>query len=662
MVSPLWRAASDGDLEKVQELLKEASSVDVEIKDHTGATPLIQAIRNGHVEVVRVMLDNGADPNNNSAQGRPDVYTEDPTILELLVGARAKLEAPAPAPAVPTAVSANYVSYEQVSYAAYPQAYYSEGLVPPPYPAYPYMYRPDMIPAGMVISSAAPPPAPAVSEQTAPAPSLPQQASQSPVQRSENSSAGLPPPEIAKTIPCRFYPACRYGAQCIFAHPDPAPASTAVVQPAPTPVSAPTYAYPMAPLAYSYGSPPYDPSTMTYGPYYAMTAPAMPAYAPMAAMTSPPFSAAPGVPHQRSSSDVHTPISATFSPVTNPVLAGMWPVGVIPPISPYVQPAMGQAPPMSPVEATHGVNGASPHPMAPPSPTTFYNPAADVSIPTAPAAHRRSFSTPRALDGFGQLQMPDGIPQPETQNITTMYFRGSSRGRGGKRSSYLPGQRQPASNVVCLFFPTGKCKNGPDCRFAHVMPGPDDPPPVHPRTARARAAALELDRQASFPTINEPVNVPNGHGYPRNGSGNGSSPSSQNGAFDKLRAMPNGKHGAATAGSSRSSSAAPVNRQRIPNADDFPALGGPGAGPNGVKPIAGPAGPTAAQVLQAPAPAPRSTSKPRTQSETSSEKATKIADDIADVTSKLEAVKIESVTASLPRPPTPARESDAVFA
>ncbi|KZT55017.1 hypothetical protein CALCODRAFT_485065 [Calocera cornea HHB12733] len=641
MVSPLWRAASDGDLEKVQELLKEATSVDVEIKDHTGATPLIQSIRNGHVEVVRVLLDHGADPNNNSAQGRPDSYSEDGTILELLASARAKLENPAPQAAPAQSVPTNYITYgEQVSYAAYPQAYYPEGMVPAPYAPYQYMYRPDMM---------APPPPPEQQQQ----PQL-QQPSQSPVQRSENGSAGLPPPEIAKTIPCRFYPACRYGSQCLFAHPDTVPAA----QPAPAQAPGPAYGYPMPPVAYSYASPPYDPSGMSYGPYY-MTAGGMPGYPPMGPMASPPFPPAPGGPHQRSGSDVHSPLSASFSPVVNPVMNGMWQVGMPPPISPYAHPAMGQAVPMSPVEANHSLAGASPHPMAPPSPTNFYSPANDVTIPTAPAAHRRSFSTPRALDYNGQPEMPDGMP-PTENHITTTYFRGSTRGRGGRRTSYLPGQRQPPSNVPCLFFPTGKCKNGDSCRFAHIMPGPDDPPPVHPRAARPRLPVNDLDKQASFPTIHEPPVATNGHAYPRNGSGNGSSPSSQGGgSFDKLRAVANGKHGAQTAGSSRSSSAAPINRQRIPNADDFPALGGAAAALNGVKPIVGP---TAAQVLQAPAPAARSSSQARSGSESGSDKAAKPSDDVAEMTNKLESVKIDGMPSSLPRAPTPARESDAVFA
>ena len=79
MVSPIWKAASEGDLEKVKELLNEPSSIDIEIKgqpyefslstaphltgisstDHTGATPLIQAVRNGHRDVVKELLQTG---------------------------------------------------------------------------------------------------------------------------------------------------------------------------------------------------------------------------------------------------------------------------------------------------------------------------------------------------------------------------------------------------------------------------------------------------------------------------------------------------------------------------------------------------------------------------------------------------------------------------
>ena len=91
MVSPLWFACSGGDVNTVHGLLKEGSSnIDIEVRgelsfdltslchclqciittvcpdlinyaDHAGVTPLIEAIKNGHVEVVRLLLDFGND-------------------------------------------------------------------------------------------------------------------------------------------------------------------------------------------------------------------------------------------------------------------------------------------------------------------------------------------------------------------------------------------------------------------------------------------------------------------------------------------------------------------------------------------------------------------------------------------------------------------------
>lgn len=90
MVSALWKAASEGDLQAVNEFLEHASALDIELKgmclylsisqvslhlllsnifhaivpacirlDHTGVTPLIEAIKNGHVDVVRALLGKG---------------------------------------------------------------------------------------------------------------------------------------------------------------------------------------------------------------------------------------------------------------------------------------------------------------------------------------------------------------------------------------------------------------------------------------------------------------------------------------------------------------------------------------------------------------------------------------------------------------------------
>lgn len=87
MASSLMLAAAEGNLQKVQDLLNEATVADIEFKgmfnrrpdlrraqqasvnttdaanfrplDQNGVTALIEAVRNGHVDVVRTLLDKG---------------------------------------------------------------------------------------------------------------------------------------------------------------------------------------------------------------------------------------------------------------------------------------------------------------------------------------------------------------------------------------------------------------------------------------------------------------------------------------------------------------------------------------------------------------------------------------------------------------------------
>ncbi|KIJ24778.1 hypothetical protein M422DRAFT_785778 [Sphaerobolus stellatus SS14] len=163
MVSALWKACADGDAAKVDEYLADATSVDIEIKDHTGGTPLIQAIKGGHLLIVKALLAKGADPNNASSQGRPETYTTDPEILHELATARGDLH-PYPEPAY-------YAPYNPYAYAAYPEQWY-----PPP-----------------------PPPQPTQDAEPQPG-------------QNPTPPANLPPPEVARNIPCRcvndFHPTC----------------------------------------------------------------------------------------------------------------------------------------------------------------------------------------------------------------------------------------------------------------------------------------------------------------------------------------------------------------------------------------------------------------------------------------------------------------------
>ena len=56
----LLSAADHGDLEHLNNLL--AAGVDVNIHAMNGITPLMVASRQGHIEIVRALLEAGADP------------------------------------------------------------------------------------------------------------------------------------------------------------------------------------------------------------------------------------------------------------------------------------------------------------------------------------------------------------------------------------------------------------------------------------------------------------------------------------------------------------------------------------------------------------------------------------------------------------------------
>lgn len=60
-LNELMRSAADGDSRRVRELL-EFRAMDVNARSKAGATALVYAARNGHAEIVEMLLLNGADP------------------------------------------------------------------------------------------------------------------------------------------------------------------------------------------------------------------------------------------------------------------------------------------------------------------------------------------------------------------------------------------------------------------------------------------------------------------------------------------------------------------------------------------------------------------------------------------------------------------------
>ncbi|TDL28227.1 hypothetical protein BD410DRAFT_894310 [Rickenella mellea] len=564
MVSPLWKASAEGNVLKVHELLQDASPVDIEIKDHTGVTPLIQAVRNGHREVVRILLERGADPSNASSHGTPDQYTSDPTILEVLKSAREKN--PPHDATSPTYPQHDVYSQEQNGDPS--KGYYA----PPPgaYVYYPSIHpNAPMMPDGTVPYYAAPPPPPSAS-----------QPSQSPAEA--GGPGNLPPPEIARLIPCRYFPACRYGPSCMFAHPQ-----------------APYYQGPLPPPAQFPVS--YDPVTQpTYGYYTIPPAP----YAPNGIsahgtpMSPPPPGShhpapTPPITHGRSASELMSPAQVPFSPSGGP--PPPLPYGITSPMSPsYAQP--GQIPipvgiaPLPPLHHQHGPQQPNQMVYSPSAVATHGPPSPVVQRRDSNAAYPQALQSPRRPADANMPQSPQSRPQAEGYlplNPNGHRDAATNARRGTGRRYPVNYHRKPP----CLFFPTGRCRNGDDCRFPHVMPDPSNPStaPHYPSKSGARGrlqnpphSAGTLEDKLSPLSIQE-----NGRSTPSEGGGN---PRAVNG-YKQTNGIRNDKRY--------------TPRQRIPNADDFPVLVGSTTPPSRSPGPNGRAGPTAAQVLQAPPPARR---------------------------------------------------------
>ncbi|TFK30842.1 hypothetical protein FA15DRAFT_34798 [Coprinopsis marcescibilis] len=550
MVSALWKACSDGDLDTVLALLNNASDVDIELKDHTGATPLIEAVKNGHVEVVKVLLSKGADTSNASSQGRPEHYTSDPVILDLLKS-------------VPPQNLAN--NNEAFNDNGYGQTHASNDYsAPPPPPPGAYAYYPTINPS-----------LPTMPDGGGYYPPLPPQPTEN--GSAPNGVGHLPPPDIARMIPCRYYPACRYGPQCMFAHPQfyPQPGATRLT---------PTPHYDMPPGHYFYPPPPPPPFQQPNG-------------APITPLSPPPPHS---MHHGRSPSEIVSPSAGHF-------------VNGAPPPAPYSQlspgaypPHMGQVPvPMSGLPPMH-----MQHPMqlppGPQSPGAIYQngPPIPHYPPPDVAGH---YMPPPGSAVYTEID-PSGAPAGANGHADGYGPQGNPREVNGHRRGVGRRGSFAGKKPACLFFPAGRCKNGDDCRFPHVLesnPTPNHVQPFYPQRGGApRPARNHHNQQNGGPGVGaidqKMANLSIQNGGPR--SSNGDLPK---GEFNnRPRYQPGPKHHQGNGHPNGGKRTGPALRpQRVPSADDFPVLPGTVTPPrvNGVNGHSH-SGPTAADILRAPAP------------------------------------------------------------
>lgn len=239
-------------------------------------------------------------------------------------------------------------------------------------------------------------------------------------------------------IPCRYYPACRYGASCMFAHPQ----SPYLQGPLPPPAQYPA---------------PYDPiNAAPYPPYYPVPPPSfqaspngapMPTVSPTLATVPPP----PPMAHSRSSSELAPP----------PVQPGFAPAGMSPPV-PY-----GVVPP------PFAHPGPMPMPMQPHSPMAGpHSPQQAMYPSTSPGAMMPGpshYPVQHGMVPYPPPSLPNGHPHdPSTSPKVSMQQHAQPDGYGpGHRESYghhrRGSARRPSFSTrkpPCLFFPSGRCKNG----------------------------------------------------------------------------------------------------------------------------------------------------------------------------------------------------------
>ncbi|RXK41585.1 hypothetical protein M231_01084 [Tremella mesenterica] len=661
----LHRACAEGRLDDVRVILSRSLD-NLEVLDlATGCTPIVLAIRSNHPEIVRELL-------SASAMVPPPGLTNDPLLLSILYPQ-------------PMGMGMYGMPYMPSEY--YPPYFEGQRYPYPPQHRKDSSIEPQTTPNGPATGNSH-----GVPEGTAP--------------------PNLPPAEVAKTIPCRNFPNCKYGTSCVFFHP------RQQLTPAP---------------GYYPGPPSYAPNGLgsmsgmhgyEYMPYPQPDQSQMNEHGQNIQsqhVRSPQSSEIP-----ENQNIVHTPdyqqpsypsIQPTQPPAFSPHINGD--VNSQQPNGPIAIPANGHNPSLQ--NAQYG--GISPTdsmlatslPAIPP-PETFFA----TSPPGPPPMTQQNGFVPNVVGprrpSFNQL--PFGRPFAHGKKPS---FSGSPGPNGSAPRSWVPraslpngtpgqplGSWKDGNPPPCAFFNQGKCRNGEFCKFPHldaegndcrhpdvvrgivppigafgrpsrnsgrmngfpngphdsmrgqspypsrslgphlphgvsshpsqpshgaaatsepvptttpetiVHPAPNSPPPTAENLAPAAHSALptkptpvlagQMARSSSQPGVQR-VHA-SGH------TSRTHSPAPSNVSFgnpNPRRSRPfnhtNGHHQSnsnnATRGGNRSSSAgAGAKSQRVPGADEFPALGGPGSkgGSPQERQESRFGGKTAAQVLSAPAP------------------------------------------------------------
>ncbi|CEH15847.1 ANKYRIN REPEAT PROTEIN [Ceraceosorus bombacis] len=594
MSSLILRASREGDVEALRTALdqhKEQIVELVEARNEEGLGALALAARAGHVEVVKELLAKGADRAQAVEQGHGKDHVE---ISALLFGPKEGSGA-APTEAHHEGAQDPYpvdihggqqlpngaISYVNAMPGMYAQQHGSFVPQPPlpyhemgPYGAPPGAHQP---PHGFYADGPVAHYGPFYGHPAGPFRAPP--GAGQPVHLAGNgkpdgqhgrkdSSANLPPPDIARSIPCRNFPNCRYGDRCAFAHPVDIPMS--VGQPMIPPHLAPG---PLSPSALPAGITPGE--AEQHGLYYQQ-------------------------------------------PTSEAVASGP---------APAVAANAGDAtPPSAPqnADSTDAPSASSPPTGGDESPA----PQADAQ--GRPLHRRQSFNS--FLHSHAVPFQPSGhaAPMVDANGIPTGVHGHFAAGPSNYRSKPRRGGGPfgaPRSfregRPPCTFFPQGRCRYGDKCQFPHILPDGTDarvaeaqlgqpslapqaaPAAKLPKHARVSPSTSSLPTPptaaASSPTL---VNVPSGPQVKKpptkpNGIANGTvaddaatsseatagpsagaaatpptRPTGPKAGVNGQKTGANGKANAGT-GSRANGLAGPPKKptaQKLPSANDFPAL------------------------------------------------------------------------------------------
>ncbi|KAJ1029956.1 hypothetical protein NDA16_000869 [Ustilago loliicola] len=476
MTATLFQASKDDNVELVSSLLEEPS-LDIDARDETGLTALHHAVRTNHVDVVSQLLAKGA----NAIEVTEDAaLKQNPELASIINNAlqhtqsAAFQSAPVVDPHGGKQLPDGTVSYVQ------PPAYQGHQIDASMQQQHQQQQHAMHHPMAQPMY-----------------PFQPQHAyfdpSHNPEHRAhankDSFSGSLPPPEVARMIPCRFFPNCRYADKCIFAHPVAMPISASNAGPV-SPGQAPMFYQ-----SHAYGYPPYGPPQH----FYSM-APPMPlqynhAGVPMPLHMPPPPNMAPA-PHSSEQADVYgIHFAAQSHHQQNQVQEGE---------AETTKQEVSQMPAAAASSQADGDDEKS----APAGEST--SASADAEKSSAPT---NSMTTTTSFSAFMAHHAAPFQPGPGAQNGVSVGADGSiltgsqnlSRGpkgarrggasMGGSFGSRADFSKRSTERPACHFFARSACKHSEDCRFPHILPdGTDARGPNAGRSNHSIEASRTINR------------------------------------------------------------------------------------------------------------------------------------------------------------------------